>query len=183
MGKLTISMAIFNSYVKLPEGTYIYTHRYIYIMIYVCICTHTYTYIYMPQWTQIFYQDQFSSHFIAHVHVLLLFSAAVTCGFTRTFFVSLVLLGSLQDSIYVGGLAWLAYSDFLWQRVWPWLPLEEIDRYIYIKELYILSILYIIYIYTYLYIFMYSYLLHMNIYIYIHTYSFISMNMVMINQN
>ena len=142
---------------------------------YAYVHTHIHIYIYMPQWTQSFYQDQFSSHFIAHVHVLLLFSAAVTCGFTRTFFVSLVLLGSLQDSIYVGGLAWLAYSDFLWQRVWPWLPLEEIDRYIYIyiKELYILSILYNIYIYTYtIYIFMYSYLLHM-IYIYIYIYSHI----------
>ena len=28
MGKVTISMAIFNSYVKLPEGTYIYISHY-----------------------------------------------------------------------------------------------------------------------------------------------------------
>ena len=39
MGKSTISMAIFNSYVKLPEGIYIYMCVYIYIYVYVYVYT------------------------------------------------------------------------------------------------------------------------------------------------
>ena len=35
MGKSTISMAIFNSYVKLPKGTYKYINTYKYIYIYI----------------------------------------------------------------------------------------------------------------------------------------------------
>ena len=44
MGKLTISMAMFNSYVTLPEGIYVFA-IYIYIFIYLSIYLFISTYI------------------------------------------------------------------------------------------------------------------------------------------
>ena len=43
MGKSTISMAIFNSYVKLPEGRSQISHRYVIGMVSECVMSYVWT--------------------------------------------------------------------------------------------------------------------------------------------